>query len=180
MQFLLILVLGAAGLLTYGLGYDHLAANWIGARSPALLGLWWGLFATFFSSTLAVVARWGDAPALPAGKLIRPIGILLVLMAVAAAIVGIDSHHAARIGALRAVSAWASQDPSGELPIGFLVCSAMYLASYVIGVIGAAYLFRWVVLQRREAIRFSLARGLLRPINARLRVGNGSTPVARR
>lgn len=74
-------------------------------QSPTLLGIGWGIVATwwvgaFFSVPMTFAARAGSRPPLRASELRRPIAMLLVLMAVSAIIFGIIGYVLARTGVL--------------------------------------------------------------------------------
>jgi hypothetical protein len=74
-------------------------------QSPTLLGIGWGIVATwwvgaFFSVPMILAARAGRRPTLPASELLRPIAFLLGLMAAIAVLSGITGYVLARKGLL--------------------------------------------------------------------------------
>jgi len=74
-------------------------------QSPTLLGIGWGIVATwwvgaFFSVPMILAARTGRRLPLPAFELLRPIAFLLALMAAAAVLSGITGYVLARKGVL--------------------------------------------------------------------------------
>jgi hypothetical protein len=99
LQPVLIVLLCVAAAVTYGIVHDQITARvcveyftighppMIGTEDPTLLGLGWGIIATWWVGALlgvplAIVARAGSRPKRSAASLVRP---LLWLMAVAAA-----------------------------------------------------------------------------------------------
>jgi H+/Cl- antiporter ClcA len=74
-------------------------------QSPTLLGIGWGIIATwwvgaFLSVPMIVAARAGRRPPLPASEILRPIAFLLAVMAVIAVLSGITGYVLARRGVL--------------------------------------------------------------------------------
>jgi hypothetical protein len=74
-------------------------------QSPTLLGIGWGIVATwwvgaFFAVPMILAARAGHRPALPASRLLQPIAFLLVIMAAIAVLSGITGYVLARRGVL--------------------------------------------------------------------------------
>jgi hypothetical protein len=74
-------------------------------QSPTLLGIAWGIIATwwvgaFFSVPMILAARAGRRPPLAAFELLRPIALLLALMAAIAVLSGITGYVLARRGVL--------------------------------------------------------------------------------
>jgi H+/Cl- antiporter ClcA len=74
-------------------------------QSPTLLGIGWGIIATwwvgaFFSVPMILAARAGRRPTLQASELLRPIAFLLALMAAIAVLSGITGYVLAGKGML--------------------------------------------------------------------------------
>ena len=103
-SFKIILVCVAAAI-CYGVVHDQFTARIcleyftvfhppvFGTQSPTLLGVGWGILATwwvgaFLGMMLAIAARAGSRPKLTAAALLRPIGKLLLTMAVFATLSG--------------------------------------------------------------------------------------------
>src|SRR3954449_4153763 len=109
MQFLLIILLCVLSAIFYGIIHDQITARicveyfTIGhppvfdTESPTLLGLGWGVIATWWVGLilgipLAIAARAGRRPQRSAAELIRPILVLLACMAVTALLAGVVGH----------------------------------------------------------------------------------------
>jgi hypothetical protein len=74
-------------------------------QSPTLLGLGWGVIATwwvgaFFAIPMILAARAGSRPVLMASELSRPIALLLAFMAASAVLFGVAGYVLARTGVL--------------------------------------------------------------------------------
>ena len=104
-ESLKIALLCVAAAILYGIIHDQFTARIcveyftvfhppvFGTQSPTLLGMGWGVIATwwvgaFLGVMLAVAARAGSRPKRTASDLLRPIGILLLTMAACAALSG--------------------------------------------------------------------------------------------
>src|SRR5207253_9449473 len=98
MQFIWIILLAVIAAVSYGVVHDQVTARvcveyfTIGhppvfdTDDPTLLGLGWGVIATWWVGLMlgvpmAVVARAGSLPKRSALSLVRPIGILMLVMA---------------------------------------------------------------------------------------------------
>jgi hypothetical protein len=105
LESLKIVLVCVAAAICYGIVHDQFTARIcleyftvfhapiFSTQSPTLLGLGWGIIATwwvgaFLGIMLAVVARGGSRPKLTAIALLRPIGKLLLTMAACAALSG--------------------------------------------------------------------------------------------
>jgi hypothetical protein len=117
----------AAGIL-YGVVHDQITARVcieyftvfhprvISSDSPTLLGLAWGVIATwwaaaFLGTWLAVAARAGRKPALGASQLVGPVAKLLAVMAMSALLAGCAGYLLTRRGIISA-PAWMLLPPS--------------------------------------------------------------------
>jgi hypothetical protein len=104
-ESLKIILVCVAAAICYGIVHDQFTARIcieyftvfhspiFGTQSPTLLGIGWGVIATwwvgaFLGIMLAVAARAGSRPKLTAIALLRPIGKLLLTMAACAALSG--------------------------------------------------------------------------------------------
>jgi hypothetical protein len=152
MQALRIVLLCILAAVTYGIAHDQITARVcveyftvghprvFGTDDPTLLGLGWGVIATWWVGLLlgiplAIVARAGTRPRRSAGSLVRPILWLLSAMAVCALAAGVLGWFLARSGAVFLVGPIA-----GELPADrhtpFLADLWAHLASYIVGLLG--------------------------------------------
>lgn len=109
MQFLKIVLLCVFAAISYGIVHDEITAHLsveyfsvfhppvLPTNSPTLLGLGWGVIATwwvgaFLGVLLAIAARSGSRPKLAAIDLVSPIAKLLLVMAVSAALSGLAGY----------------------------------------------------------------------------------------
>src|SRR5262249_54807288 len=109
MQALAIVALCVTSAVIYGIIHDQVTARicveyfTIGhppvfdTESPTLLGIGWGIIATWWVGVLlgiplAVAARVGNRPRRNAGSLVRPVAVLLTVMAVCALLAGIIGY----------------------------------------------------------------------------------------
>jgi len=111
-----------------------------GTENPTLLGIGWGVLATwwvgvFLGVPLAVFARAGKLPKRTAKQLIRPITVLMLISACFAAMAGLVSFIAAKNGWIWMVEPWASLVPSDHHVL-FLVDLWAHNTSYTVGFIG--------------------------------------------
>lgn len=124
------------------------------ASSPTLLGLAWGIVATwwvglFLGLALAVSARWGRLPKLLPGQLLRPVASVFAAMALAAVVGGVVSP-------LLVAPPFTALDGLGVAPgrqEAFVRAWAAHSASYGIGLLGCALVCGLVLRRRRYAIQ---------------------------
>ena len=124
-------------------------------ESPTLLALGWGVLATFWMGLLlgvpmAVAARAGSRPKRDARALVRPIAVLLGVMAVAAAASGLLGFVLARQGGVVLVDPMASRVPA-DRHVAFLTALWAHSASYLVGALGGLVLIAKVWRSRRAA-----------------------------
>ncbi len=108
-------------------------------QSPTLLGIGWGIIATwwvgaFFSIPMILAARAGARPVLRASELMRPIGLLLVFMAICAAAFGTLGYLLARQGAIN--TDWLSFSNSPTKRARFMADWWAHSASYASAFVG--------------------------------------------
>jgi hypothetical protein len=119
-------------------------------RSPTLLALGWGTIATWWVGAilgflLAIVARAGSRPKLPASMLLRPIAKLLLTMAIFAMIFGFCGFVMARRGIIAPPERVASTLSPSAYPrfiADWYAHSASYAAALVGGIILCMSQFR--------------------------------------
>lgn len=109
-------------------------------QSPTLLGIGWGIIATwwvgaFLGVLLAFAARAGSRPKLSAVVLIKPIGKLLVAMAVCAAISGLIGFLLARSDLISPPS-WVTSVLTPSAYPRFMADWWAHGASYAVGFFG--------------------------------------------
>jgi H+/Cl- antiporter ClcA len=152
MQAVAIVALCIASAVIYGILHDQVTARvcveyfTIGhppvfdTNSPTLLGLGWGIIATWWVGLLlgvplAIAARAGHRPKKDVRSLIRPICKLLILMGVCALAAGIIGFLMARGGHLYLDEPLASRIPATSLA-RFQADWWAHLTSYFVGFIG--------------------------------------------
>jgi hypothetical protein len=106
-------------------------------QSPTLLGIGWGIVATwwvgaFFAVPMILAARAGRRPALTASELLPSIAFLLAFMAAIAVLSGITGYLLARKGVLD--TDWLTFSPSPATRYRFMADWWAHTASY-----GAAF-----------------------------------------
>ena len=121
-------------------------------HSPTLLGIGWGIIATwwvgaFLGVLLAISARAGSPPRFRAADLIRPICTLLVVMAGCAIAAGLAGFLLTRSGRLAV-----PQDVTDYLPrvrhARFMTDWYAHNASYGTGFLGGLVLCGWTIWKR--------------------------------
>jgi len=117
----------------------------INSDSPTVLGLFWGVVATWWVGLplglgLAVAARAGRRPKLSLTDLIRPILVLLGCMSLVAAVAGLIGFVTSETGLFHLLEPLASRIPSTK-HTAFLVDGWAHTGSYISGVIGGIVLW---------------------------------------
>lgn len=155
-RFLSIILLCIAAAITYGILHDQVTARIcveyftighpkiINSTSPTLLALAWGVIATWWVGLglgipPACAARLGRSPRIEPRQLIRPILILLCIMAVASALFGTVGYLAARNDVVSVVGHLAAAVPSDRHNV-FLADLWAHNAAYAVGAIGGLFL----------------------------------------
>jgi hypothetical protein len=128
----------------------------VDTQDPTRLALVWGVIATWWVGLplgllLALAARHGLRPKLSAGDLVRPVGILLCVMAISALVAGITGALLARAGRVVVDPYWAQLIPREE-HTAFLANLWAHNASYLVGAVGGIVL---VVLTWRRRVRLA-------------------------
>lgn len=159
-----IVLLSIAAAVTYGIVHDQVTARvcveyfTIGhapvfeTQSPTLLGIGWGILATWWVGLilgvpLAMTARWGSRPKLGASDLTRPVAVLLGCMALIALAAGAVGYFCAGAGFVRLVGHLAERVPQIR-HVAFLADLWAHNASYASGFLGGILLCVWVWRQR--------------------------------
>jgi hypothetical protein len=156
MESLKIVFASIAAAILYGIVHDQFTARIcveyftvfhppvFATRSPTLLGIGWGIIATWWVGALlglvlALVARAGSLPKLAAAALIRPIGKLLLVMAAGAVISGVTGYLLAKRGLITPPELVINSLPPSAGP-RFLADWWAHGASYAIGFFGGILL----------------------------------------
>ena len=159
MQSATIIFLSIAAAIVYGIVHDQITARIcveyftighppiFGTNSPTLLGIGWGVIATWWVGMilgvpLDIVSGCGNRPTLSARRLIHPILILLGCMACAAFAAGLAGYMAAAAHAVWLTEPMASLVPP-ERHVAFLTDLWAHLASYASGLLGGTVLIIW-------------------------------------
>ena len=167
MQFLAIVALGVLAAITYGVLHDEITARIcveyftighppiFGTDNPTLLGLGWGVLATWWVGVLlgiplAAAARLGNRPKRSAATLVRPLVILMAVSAICAALAGFVGALLARAGLIVLIESLATQVPR-QKHAAFLADLWTHGASYLSGFIGGGFVIVWVWRSRRIA-----------------------------
>lgn len=150
-EFIKILLLCIGAGIGYGVVHDQITARIcveyftvahppvFNTDSPTLLGLGWGLIATwwvgaFLGALLAVAALAGKWPIQPASELTRYVGWLLVSMAVGAFTCGLAGYLLTKQG-LVGIAGWESAIPESRHS-AFAADMWAHSASYLVGFVG--------------------------------------------
>jgi hypothetical protein len=166
MQFVAIVGLCILSSIGYGIVHDQITARLcveyftvfhppvFGTDNPTLLGIGWGVLATWWVGLLlgiplAVAARAGSRPKRSAADLLRPILWLMVVCGTVACVAGVCGFIAASNGWVWLVPQLATKIPV-ERHTMFLVDLWLHNASYVSGFLGGLVLIVQVWRGRRH------------------------------
>jgi hypothetical protein len=171
MKSLSIIGMSILACVIYGIIHDQITARLcveyftifhapiFGTNDPTLLGIGWGILATwwvglFLGVPLAVVSRAGKLPKRSAADLTRPLATLMVIAACIATTAGVFGFVASSNGWIRMVEPWASRIPP-EKHVLFLTDLWAHNASYGVGFVGGlvmmALVWRGRLLEGRES-----------------------------
>jgi hypothetical protein len=168
-SFLAIIVFCIVAAVLYGILHDQVTARIcveyftighapvFGTDDPTLLGLGWGVIATWWVGLLlglplAVMARVGGLPKRSPRSLVRPIVGLMLFSAVSALVSGVVGWLLARNGVVVLIGPMAGAVPA-DRHVAFLTCLWAHTASYLVGFVGGI-----VVIVRVGIWRFRAAR----------------------
>ena len=167
MQFVAIIIGSVLAAITYGIIHDQITARicveyftighprLIDSDSPTVLGLYWGVVATWWVGLplgigLAIAARAGNRPKLSWSQLIWPVGVLICSMYGIAILAGLIGFFTASAGVFDLVERLAARVPE-EKHVVFLSVGWAHSASYLAGFIGGIVL--WAVTWKRRGIQ---------------------------
>jgi hypothetical protein len=151
-QSLGIVLLCVVAAVCFGIAHDQVTARVcveyftvghppvFGTDDPTLLGIGWGIIATWWVGLLlgvplAVVARVGSRRKRSVGSLVRPVACLLAVMGVIALAAGLLGWKLASAGAVFLVGPIARELPP-ERHVPFLADLWAHSASYLVGLVG--------------------------------------------
>jgi hypothetical protein len=120
--------------------------------SPTLLALGWGIIATWWVGVmlgvpLGFAARVGTRNKRTTRSFIRPILILLLIMAVCASMAGLIGGMLASRGIVHLSHPLNSRVPADK-HIAFIAAGAAHLASYAVGFVGGVVLIIITIMSR--------------------------------
>ncbi|TWT32656.1 hypothetical protein [Blastopirellula retiformator] len=126
---------------------------WGGATDPTVLALSWGVIATWWvglilSFPAVILARFGAPPKLTAGDLVRPIGYLLLTMAIGSLVAGLVGWQLASFGAVFLTPRLAEKVPP-EAHVGAIIDMWAHSAAYAFGSFGGIGVCIWIWMRRR-------------------------------
>ncbi len=129
----------------------------IESESPTILGLFWGIVATWWVGLplgvgLAVAARAGDRPKIRAVETIRPILILMTVMYGVAFFAGLIGFVTSNLGAFHLNEPLASSIPQNK-HVAFLTDAWAHGGSYAAGLVGGMAL--WFRVWRRRGVHLN-------------------------
>jgi hypothetical protein len=160
MQFVTIIVLCIVAAVVYGVIHDQITARicieyfTIGhppvfnTSDPTLLGLGWGVIATWWVGAilgvpLAMSARLGKRPTMSAVQLVRPLTLMLIITGALATAAGAVGHFAAARGWVMLLEPLATTVPR-DRHTPFITDLWAHLASYFGGFLGGINLCLYV------------------------------------
>jgi hypothetical protein len=172
MEGLKIVALCVLAAVTYGIAHDQVTARLcveyftighpriLDTDSPTLLGLVWGVVATWWVGVmlgvpLAIAARVGAAHKVSASALVRPVCILVVVMSIVAVAAGLTGHSTATHDNGQLASIIAPRVPV-DRRVAFMTALFAHNASYLSGFVGGVVLIIMVIVRRRHAWRQSM------------------------
>lgn len=152
MQAVVIVILCIASAVVYGVLHDQVTARvcveyfTVGhppvfpTESPTLLGLGWGVIATWWAGLLlgvplAVAARLGKRPKRCLRSLVRPVVTLLAVMGVCALVAGYALGRAGAVFLLEPLASQVAPDRHARFLANLWAHSANYLVGFVGGVV---------------------------------------------
>jgi hypothetical protein len=155
MSSLAIIALCILAAVVYGIVHDQITARVcveyftighppvFGTDDPTLLGLGWGVIATWWVGLilgigLAIAARAGSRPKSSVASLVRPVLTLMAVMAACALAAGIAGWAFAENGtlSLASINPWLAQRIPPDRQARFLADGAAHEASYFVGFVG--------------------------------------------
>jgi hypothetical protein len=146
----------------YGIAHDQITARVcveyftighpriLDTDSPLLLGIAWGIVATWWVGALlgcaiAIVARAGSRPKLSPSEVARPVVILMLVAAVSALLAGLVGYSLGKEGhvfLLEPIASRVSREKHAAFLANLWAHSASYLVGFIGGVVVCAKLYR--------------------------------------
>jgi hypothetical protein len=125
--------------------------------NPTLLGIGWGIIATWWVGLLlgvplAIAARAGKRPKRSAASLVRPVLCLLAVSAACALVAGIIGFVLAHSGVATFTDSIPSRVPA-DRRVAFVADGWAHAASYLVGFVGGLCLIGYVWVSRGKKFR---------------------------
>ena len=156
MQSFKIIILSIVAAITYGIVHDQISAHicveyftigharLIQSESPFILGLFWGIVATWWVGLLlgiglSLSARYGERPKLTYRELKEPALTLMKVMFCCAFLAGVIGFITSSTGVFQLIQRLAEQVPEDK-HIAFLTVGWAHSASYLAAVMGGIVL----------------------------------------
>ncbi|HXW63320.1 MAG TPA: hypothetical protein VEJ45_12015 [Candidatus Acidoferrales bacterium] len=161
MQFLKIMAFCVLAALLYGVVHDQVIAricveyfSTFRTQSPTMLGLGWGILATwwvgaFLGVLLAIAARAGSRPKLRMPVLLNPVLKLFAVMALSALLAGLAAYLLARSG-----PDWVLASLTRSTPARFVAAWCAHGASYGVGLVRGIFICVAQYRKRGSPVRF--------------------------
>jgi hypothetical protein len=168
MQSLAIVGLCVLASIVYGIAHDQVTARVcveyftighppiFGTDSPTMLGIGWGIVASWWMGLLlglglALAARAGQRPKRQVQSLVVPIALLMVFTACAAVMAGVTGYCLASLGAVKLTGSLASDVPPHR-HVAFLADLWAHTASYLVGGVGGLVVIVQTWRSRRKPV----------------------------
>jgi hypothetical protein len=169
METLKIVALAVVAAIVYGVLLDQVTARVcveyftvghppiFGTEDPTLLGLGWGVLATWWVGVglgliLATAARWGRSPKLTARELVPTVVVFLAVLGVLAFVFGSIGYILARSGVVRLLEPLATHVPA-DRHAAFMADLWAHSASYGFGFLGGLVVCVVVEIRRLRKAR---------------------------
>jgi hypothetical protein len=165
MQFLKIVIFCILAALLYGVVHDQIIAricveyfSVFRTQSPTVLGLGWGILATwwvgaFLGVLLAIAARAGSRPKLRAPLLLNAVAKLFAVMALSAMLAGLAAYLLARNGLLTPPD-WVLASLTRSTPARFVAAWWAHGTSYGVGLARGIFISVAQYRKRGSPVRF--------------------------
>ncbi len=129
----------------------------VDTESPTLLAFAWGFVATWWAWAIlgvpaALLSQLGSWPKCSAASLLRPIALLLTVMACSALLSGVVFYWLANTNRMVRLEPLAEDIPASK-HADFIADSGAHLASYGVGFVGGMTVCAWIVFRRWRADR---------------------------
>lgn len=171
-KFFLIILMCIAAAVVYGIVHDQATVRIsreyftvfhkdVGISSPTLLGLYWGVLATWWVGAglgvlVAGVSRLGGGPKVEPAEVLFPLVYLMLFTMVVAILAGIAGGIAGSNGWVFVTGDLREAIPAGR-HTAFLINLWAHTASYGAGAIGGVFLAGWIAGRRSEHRRLMVA-----------------------